>query len=249
MIGALNGEPEAMTERSTIQRIGDVEQMVTSFRRHLRAENKADQTVMAYTYAPLQLAAFLADRGMPADVASIHREHIEAFLEDLRERRSAATANNRYRGLVAFFSWLAEEGEVPSSPMARMKPPSIPQQPVPIPSTAHPGDPQGLRRQRLRGPARRRDHPSVRRLGGPARRARRSPTRRRGRLRRRPRLGPRPRPREGAAFPHRELRQSDSVILEPLSFRRAARIPPPGVVESRKGRARSRIRRGRRSEL
>jgi hypothetical protein len=53
---------------------------------------------------------------MPADVASIHREHVEAFLEDLLSRRSAATANNRYRGLVAFFGWLEEEGEVASSP-------------------------------------------------------------------------------------------------------------------------------------
>ena len=73
---------------------------------------------------------------MPADVASIHREHVEAFLEDLLTKRSAATANNRYRGLVAFFTWLTDEGEVPTSPMARMKPPAIPQQPVPVPSTA-----------------------------------------------------------------------------------------------------------------
>jgi hypothetical protein len=33
-------------ERSTAQRIGDITEMVTSFRRHLRAENKAVQTVM-----------------------------------------------------------------------------------------------------------------------------------------------------------------------------------------------------------
>ena len=108
-----------MSERSTVQRIGDLEQMVTSFRRHLRAENKADQTITAYTYAPLQLAAFLAGRGMPTDVANIHREHIEAFLEDLLTRRSAATANNRYRGLVAFFARLTDEGEIPTSPLAR----------------------------------------------------------------------------------------------------------------------------------
>jgi site-specific recombinase XerD len=122
-------------ESSTAQRIGDVEAMVTSFRRHLRAENKAEQTIMAYTYAPLQLAEFLRDRGMPTEVANIAREHVEAFLEDLLGRRSAATANNRYRGLAAFFGWLEEEGEVSSSPMARMKPPAIPQQPVPVPTT------------------------------------------------------------------------------------------------------------------
>ena len=33
----------AKADRSTLQRIGDVEQMVTSFRRHLLAEDKADQ--------------------------------------------------------------------------------------------------------------------------------------------------------------------------------------------------------------
>ena len=60
-------------ERSTVQRIGDVEHMVTSFKRHLRAENKAPQTITAYTHAPLQLADFLQERGMPADVGSIHR--------------------------------------------------------------------------------------------------------------------------------------------------------------------------------
>jgi site-specific recombinase XerD len=122
-------------ERSTDQRIGDFTDMVTSFRRHLRAENKADQTVMAYTYAPLQLAEFLYLQGMPTKVVNVRREHVEAFLEDLLTRRSAATANNRYRGLVAFFGWLEEEGEVPSSPMVRMKPPAIPQQPVPVPTT------------------------------------------------------------------------------------------------------------------
>jgi hypothetical protein len=79
-------------ERSTAQRIGDVDAMVTSFRRHLRAENNADQTATAYTYAPLQLAEFLRDHGMPAEVAHIHREHVEAFLEDLLIRRSTATA-------------------------------------------------------------------------------------------------------------------------------------------------------------
>jgi site-specific recombinase XerD len=128
-----------MMERSTVQRIGDVEQMVTSFRRHLRAENKAEQTITAYTYAPLQLADFLAERGMPSEVASNRREHVEAFLEDLLGRRTAATANNRYRGLVAFFTWLTDEGET-SSPMVRMKPPAIPQQPVPVPPTAGEGE-------------------------------------------------------------------------------------------------------------
>jgi len=76
---ALNGATEAMMERSTAQRIGDVERMVTSFRRHLRAENKTEPTITASTCSPLQLANFLRHRGMPVDVASIHSEDVEAF--------------------------------------------------------------------------------------------------------------------------------------------------------------------------
>lgn len=125
---------------------------------------------------------------MPTDVAGIHREHIESFLEDLLMKRSAATANNRYRGLVAFFAWLTDAGEIPASPMARMKPPAIPQQPVPVPSTA---DVQTILKAlpvTNRGPARHSDHPSVRRLGHPPRRARRPPAGGRGRIRHRSRL-------------------------------------------------------------
>lgn len=59
-------------------------------------------------------------------MANIRREHVEAFIADLLDRWKAATANNRFRGLQTFFKWLAEEGEVKESPMARMKPPTVP---------------------------------------------------------------------------------------------------------------------------
>ena len=97
--------PEAATTAS----VGNIDRMVTSWQRHLRAENKTPQTVMAYTYAGSQFSDFLRYRGMPVDVGSITREHVEAFLADLLEHRSPATANNRYRGLRQFFAWLAAE--------------------------------------------------------------------------------------------------------------------------------------------
>src|SRR6185437_2662601 len=40
-----------------------------------------------------------------------------------------ATANNRFRALQAFFKWCLEEGEITSSPMDRMAPPQVPEQP------------------------------------------------------------------------------------------------------------------------
>jgi site-specific recombinase XerD len=124
-------------ERSTViePMIGELGPMVTSFLRHLRAENKSEKTVLAYRYAAEGLAAFLADRGMPTRAADIRREHVEAFIEELLATRSPATANQRYRSLQQFFRWLAEEGEVRENPMAHTKPPSIPERPVPVVKT------------------------------------------------------------------------------------------------------------------
>src|SRR5436309_1907246 len=65
---------------------------------------------------------------MPTQVAGIRREHIEASLVDLLSRFKPGTANNRYRCLQAFFKFLLEEGEITQSPMARMRPPMVPEQ-------------------------------------------------------------------------------------------------------------------------
>jgi site-specific recombinase XerD len=90
------------------------------------------KTIETYSESVRQFARFLADQGMPQDVAKIKREHVEAFITQLRERWKSATANNRYRGLQAFFKWLAEEGEIRESPMVRMKPPKVDEAPPPL---------------------------------------------------------------------------------------------------------------------
>jgi site-specific recombinase XerD len=97
-----------------------------------------------------QLARFLGERGMPRDVASITREHVEAFITHLLERWKPATANNRYRGLQSFFRWLVEEGEIGESPMARMKPPRVPDNP---PDVLREEELRALLRTCERGPA------------------------------------------------------------------------------------------------
>ena len=105
---------------------------IQSFARHLRAENLSPRTVETYTESALQLARFLAEKGMPQDVANIRREHLEAFITHLLETWKPATANNRFRGLQSLFKWLAEEGEIRESPMVRMKPPRVPENPPPV---------------------------------------------------------------------------------------------------------------------
>lgn len=101
-----------------------------SFLRHLRAGNKAPRTIETYLDAVDLFGRFLAAQGMPTAVGAIRREHIEAWLVDLADRGQApATVSNRYRSLHSFFAWLVDEDELIHSPMERMRPPHVPEQP------------------------------------------------------------------------------------------------------------------------
>ncbi|MEZ4503003.1 MAG: tyrosine-type recombinase/integrase [Dehalococcoidia bacterium] len=110
----------------------DFDLNITSFIRHLRAENLSPRTIRSYEESARQLATFLESAGMPTRVGAVRREHIEAFVTDLLQRWKPSTANNRFRGLQQFFKWLEEEGEVAANPMGRMRPPRVPEQPVPV---------------------------------------------------------------------------------------------------------------------
>jgi site-specific recombinase XerC len=119
------------TTAVTAQSVGDLSTLIPEWRRSLRAGNKSDKTVSVYMEAAGQLHAFLMASGMPTQVENIRREHIEAFIETLRDSgKSPATLHNRYRSLSSLFKWLTEDGEITVSPMAKMSPPMLPEQPV-----------------------------------------------------------------------------------------------------------------------
>jgi site-specific recombinase XerD len=107
-------------------------EMLPRFRRHLQAENKAEKTVKSYTEAVHRLHEFLASAGMPLRVIAITSEHVEAFIVDQLARLRPASARVRYASLRQFFGYLLVLGEVTESPMARMHPPSVSEQPVPV---------------------------------------------------------------------------------------------------------------------
>lgn len=70
---------------------------------------------------------------MPTRAGAVRREHLEAYFAwRLAAGRAPADVAKHYRSLQQLFRWLAEEGEVPESPMARMHPPAVPEQLVPI---------------------------------------------------------------------------------------------------------------------
>lgn len=106
--------------------------LLSSWARHLRAANLSPRTIQSYQEAGRKFGDFLAERGMPTAVAKITREYVEMFLEDVLSKHSASTAANRYRSLQQLFRWLLDEGEIGRSPMDRMRPPRVPEVPVPV---------------------------------------------------------------------------------------------------------------------
>lgn len=137
-----------MTERETIRRevrktarekeprpdaFDDLSVLLPDWRRHLRASNKAPLTIESYLKAGEGLLEFLTATGMPTAVHDVTREHVEAYLVSMQDRRLApATVAKHYRSLQQLFRWLAEDGEIDRSPFERMRPPAVPEQPVEV---------------------------------------------------------------------------------------------------------------------
>jgi site-specific recombinase XerD len=114
----------------------DIPSLIPSWQRSLRAARRSPRTVQSYTEAAEQLADFLVRRGMPTVVESIRREHVESFIEDLDARFKPTTVGVRFRSVQQLFKWLLEEGEITSSPMERMRSPSVPEDPPAVLSDA-----------------------------------------------------------------------------------------------------------------
>jgi len=103
--------------------------LLRSFERHLWAQNRSERTVGNYLESARLAEAFLEGRGKRLEDAT--QADLEDFLAGILRRRSANTAATRYKVLRILYRWLEEEEELPS-PMARMRPPIVPEQPVPI---------------------------------------------------------------------------------------------------------------------
>jgi site-specific recombinase XerD len=111
--------------------------LLTSFVRHLKAERKSPSTVRAYRDSVATLGEYLARQGMPRRPSGITREHVESFMVAQLETLSDSTARTRFAGCRVFFNWLVDEGELTTSPMARMKAPKVGDSPPPVLSDPH----------------------------------------------------------------------------------------------------------------
>src|SRR6266550_5461468 len=100
-------------------------ELAGSFKRHLEAENKRPRTVQGYIESLSAFRSFLEDEGMPLEVGTLRREHMEAFLADLLTRAKPSTALVRFSALQQFFCWALEEELIVRSPMEKMQRPKV----------------------------------------------------------------------------------------------------------------------------
>lgn len=114
-------------------------ELLASFERMSRAHNRAEITIRTYRTALLALATWLraharADLGPDLDMARVRKADLEAYIADLLSRQAPSTATKAFAIIHAWFSWLTDEEEIPSNPMARMQRPTLPEKLPPVPT-------------------------------------------------------------------------------------------------------------------
>jgi len=117
--------------------LNDVLALAINFDLSLRARNRAPETVKSYVGTVEQFGGFLLMSGFPTSIDRIEREHVESFIADQLARWKPKTARIRYGNLQQFFKWCVEKGEITETPMKNVRPPSVPEVPVPIISDDH----------------------------------------------------------------------------------------------------------------
>jgi integrase/recombinase XerD len=124
--------PESRSRQPKPLDAGVFQPEISSFRFYLAAEGKAAKTVRTYTEAVQWFAAArLVWQGDRRCWGEVKKQDVQKWFVWLLGRYSAAYASNQYRALQQFFKWLALEEEIPD-PTAGMKPPRVPDRPVPV---------------------------------------------------------------------------------------------------------------------
>lgn len=69
---------------------------------------------------------------MPSGARAIRREHVESYFAERREAVKPTTLSVKFRALQQFWKWALDEEEIDRLPMERMRPPRVPDSPVPV---------------------------------------------------------------------------------------------------------------------
>ena len=83
-----------------------LESLRANFNRRLRAEGKADRTLVLYGQSITYFSEFLAQEGLQADLDNLTRDNVLIWLESLRTRKlTDGTIRTRWRGIRRFVGW------------------------------------------------------------------------------------------------------------------------------------------------
>src|SRR3954466_5421832 len=113
-----------------------LEDLLSSFRRHLRAASKAPRTIELYSQSVRYFSRWLAEHDRPATVDELTRHAISAWLAELAETSQPSTVATRLRGMRRFCRWLVVECELDKAPTEGIEIAVAPDKPVPILSDA-----------------------------------------------------------------------------------------------------------------
>ena len=116
----------------TVKKAPTLPELLPSWYRSLRAANRSDRTIESYKLAADQLIVHLREQGLSLEVDTIEADQIRGFLEQVLATRASATARQRYASLGQLFRWLTDEEEIATDPMAKVRPPKVIEQPVPV---------------------------------------------------------------------------------------------------------------------
>jgi site-specific recombinase XerD len=98
----------------------------------LSSLNRSPATIKSYLRCANNMLNYFDAKGMPQTTGGIAREHVESFIAHQLATVSPATAAKHYRSLQQLFKFLEDDGEITTSPMAKMSPPKVEQKLVPV---------------------------------------------------------------------------------------------------------------------
>src|SRR3954471_17033682 len=109
-----------------------LEDLLSSFRRHLRAASKAPRTIELYSQSVRYFSNWLVARDRPATLDELTRHAISAWLAELAENSAAPPVAPGRRGMRGFCRGRVSEGELDKAPPDGIGIATPPDKPVPI---------------------------------------------------------------------------------------------------------------------
>ena len=102
------------------------------FSTSLQSERKSANTLRLYLGAVDKLEQWVEKNNGPGDPRKLTRTDLALFMAAMSKEWKPSTCSLNFRALQQFFGWLVREEEIDRSPMERMRPPSVPEQPVAV---------------------------------------------------------------------------------------------------------------------